>query len=80
VSHLQRMTPEGIKQRQQQLSDKSVNPMSFESIMRPLVEVKEAKTDEKNWVLVSDPRAKAIQELKNPDGSAVEIVPLDPNE
>jgi len=80
VSHLQRYTAEGIKQRTQQMNDKNFNPMGFEAMQRTTVEVKEAKTGDKGWVSISDPAAAKIQELKSPDGGTGEILPVDPNE
>lgn len=92
VSHLMRYTSEGKKQREERRSGGAggagagggagggpVDLIGTENFMRANIEVKEAKTGDKDWVRISDPRAAGIQELKCPDGSAGEIMPVDPN-
>lgn len=79
VSHLQRFTPEGIKQIQDAKASKEFNPVGFNPGQRATVEVKPPKTGDKGWLPVNDPRALAIQKVKLPAGAAGELIPVDPN-
>lgn len=79
VSHLMRYTPEGKRQREQQRTSDDGALMVAQALVQSNIEVKEAKgTGE--WVSVNDPRAARIQEVRCPDGSKENIIPLDPNE
>lgn len=80
VSHLMRFTPEGKKQREQQLAGQNTDLVGSQSMVRLGIEVKEAKSADQEWVSISDLRAAAIQELKCPDGSTENMIPLDPND
>jgi hypothetical protein len=79
VSHLMRYTPEGKRQREQQRADRNVDMIGSQSAIKGDMEVKEAKGGQE-WVSITDPRAAAIQELKCPDGSKENMIPLNPNE
>jgi hypothetical protein len=81
VSHLMRYTAEGKRQREAQIKNKGgINVIGSDSLLRPQLEVKEAKSGDQGWIHVSDPRAAAIQKLQCPDGSMTDIKPVDPNE
>jgi hypothetical protein len=81
VSHLMRYTPEGKAQREEQIKSKGgINVIGSNTLLKPQLEVKEAKTGDQGWVHVSDPRAAAIQKPECPDGSMTDIKPVDPNE
>ena len=82
VSHLMRYTAEARAQRGGEAAaggDRSADRIGTENLLRGGIEVKEAGTGDKDWVRISDPRGAAIQQLKCPDGSTGEIIPLDPN-
>ncbi len=79
VSHLQRFTPEGIKQIEDAKSSKEFNPVGFNSSQRATVEIKLPKTGDKGWLPVNDPRALAIQQVKLPAGASGELIAVDPN-
>ena len=80
VSHLMRFTAEGKRQREEQIKNKGINTVGSDSLLRPPLEVKEAKSGDSGWISINDPRAAAIQKLQCPDGSMNDIKPLDPNE
>ena len=81
ISHLMRYTAEGKRQREEQVKNKGgVNLVGSDSLLRPQLEVKEAKSGDTAWVSVNDPRAAEIQKLQCPDGSTNDITPVDPNE
>lgn len=83
VSHLQRYTAEGLKQAKEKISGATgpTGPMmGFSAMQKATVEVKKPLTGDKGWVPITDPRAAAIIDVKPPDGSTAEVLPLDPND
>jgi hypothetical protein len=79
VSHLMRYTPQGKKQREDQLQNKPDNLVGPNIGQFQQIEVKQARSGDDGWVRINDPRAALIQELKCPDASQDHIIPMDPN-